>query len=259
MNIKLLNRQSLKSLFGAGARPKESNFSSLIDSMVNKIDDGISKNEEDGLILAPEGKTSNRVISIYDNVENERPEWSITLDQDNNKSLSIVSPITAKEATPAITFTKSGAIGIGTKTPKTNIDVAETLGTNMRVGTHKIGTVLANGEWHDVVTNLDGCVAFEVMAQVGKEKAGRYALLHAHALSTFGKSRHKISKTQAHYGWFWNKIAIRFTGTTYNYKLQLKTRSDYGYGHHIRFHIGKLWDTNMSQLFPNDPPSKTKS
>ncbi len=253
MNIKLLNRQSLKSLFGAGARPKESNFSSLIDSMVNKIDDGISKNEEDGLILAPEGKTSNRVISVYENVENNLPEWSITLDQDNAKSLSIVAPDTKKEATPAITFQKSGTIGIGTKTPKTTLEIAGTLGATKRVGTHAIGTVAADGQWHDVVTGLDGCIAFEVLAQVGKEKAGRYALLHAHALSTFGKSRHKISKTQAHYGWFWNKIAIRFTGTTYNYKLQLKTRSDYGHGHNIRFHISKLWDNDMNQLFEDYP------
>ena len=254
MKIKLLNRQSLKSLFGAGARPKESNFSSLIDSMVNKIDDGISKNEEDGLILSPEGKTSNRVISFYENIEDTLPQWAIELDQEETKSLSIVAPISKKETTTAISFQKSGSVGIGTKNPKTTLEVSGVLGSSMRVGTYKIGTVPANGQWQDIVTDLDGCIAFEVMAQVGKEKAGRYALLHAHALSTFGKSHHKIRKTQAHYGWFWNKIAIRFTGTTYNYKLQLKTRSDYGHGHTIRFHISKLWDTDMSTLFKNEHP-----
>lgn len=249
MKIKLLNRQSLKTLFGAGARPKESNFSSLIDSMVNKVDDGISKNAEDGLILSPEGKTSNRVISFYENVENTAPEWSIELDQGEAKNLSIVAPVSTTETTTAMSFQQNGAVGIGTKTPKTNLDVKGTLGADMRIGTYKIDSVPADGEWHDIVTGLDGCMAFEVMAQVGKEKAGRYALLHAHALSTFGKSRHKIRKTQAHYGWYWNKIAIRFTGTTYNYKLQLKTRSDYGYGHRIRFHIGKLWDNNNMNTF----------
>lgn len=73
--------------------------------------------------------------------------------------------------------------------------------------------------------------------------------MHAHALSTFGKSHHKIRKTQAHYGWFWNKIDIRFTGSTYNYKLQLRTRSNYGPGHMINYHITKLWDANMDALF----------
>ncbi|WP_303315340.1 hypothetical protein Q4Q34_15510 [Flavivirga abyssicola] len=249
MKIKLLNRQSLKTLFGAGARPKESNFSSLIDSMVNKIDDGISKDEENGLILSPEGKESNRVISFYENVEDELAQWSIELDQEENKGLSIVAPVTKTEETTAISFQKSGSVGIGTKNPRTSLEVDGTLGADTRIGTHKIGTVRADGDWHDIITNLDGCVAFEVMAQVGKEKAGRYALLHAHALSTFGKSHHKIRKTQAHYGWFWNKIAIRFTGTTYNYKLQLKTRSNYGQGQNINFHITKLWDSDMNKLF----------
>ncbi|GAA3591311.1 hypothetical protein Q4Q39_15920 [Flavivirga amylovorans] len=249
MKIKLLNRQSLKTLFAAGARPKESNFSSLIDSMVNKIDDGISKNEEDGLILSPEGKESDRVISFYENVEDELPQWSVELDQEENKGLSIIAPVTKTESTTAISFQKSGFVGIGTKKPRTSLEVEGMLGADTRIGTHKIGTVRADGDWHDVVTDLDGCIAFEVMAQVGKEKAGRYALLHAHALSTFGKSHHKIRKTQAYYGWFWNKIDIRFTGTTYNYKLQLKTRSNYGQGQNIQFHISKLWDNDMSTLF----------
>ncbi len=249
MKIKLLNRQSLKTLFSAGARPKESNFSSLIDSMINKIDDGISKNVEDGLVLSPEGKASNRMISFYDNVEAPLPHWSIEMDQDKDNHLSIVSPVTKTEATTVMSFQKSGAIGIGTQQPRTDLEVAGVLGAETRMGTHKIATVPADGLWHDIITDLNGCVAFEVLAQVGKEKAGRYALLHAHALSTFGKSHHKIRKTQAHYGWFWNKIAIRFTGSTYNYRLQLKTRSDYGAGQYIRFHVAKLWDTEMSRFF----------
>jgi len=249
LKIKLLNRQSLKVLFTAGARPKESNFFSLIDSMVNKVDDGISKTEEDGLILSPEGKESNRVMSFYQNVEDDIPQWSIDLNQQDDKSLSIIAPITEKEHNNVIAFQKTGKVGIGTRKPKTTLEVNGTLGTNTRVGTYKIDTVPADGQWHDILFNLDGCVAFEIMAQVGKEKTGRHALLHAHAVSTFGKSHHRIRKTQAHYGWFWNKIAIRFTGSTYNYKLQLKTRSNYGDDIEIKYHITKLWDNQMNELF----------
>lgn len=249
MNIKLLNRQSLKALFRAGARPKESNFSSLIDAMINKIDDGISKTKDDGLILSPEGKESDRVLSIFENIEDELPQWSLTLNQDEDHGLSITAPINKTEVTDVIHFQKTGAIGIGTKQPKTTLEVDGILGVNSRVGTYKLATVPADGKWHDVITNLDGCVAFEVIAQVGKEKAGKYALLHAHAISTFGKSHHRIRKTQAHYGWFWNKIAIRFIGTTYNYRLQLKTCSDYGNFQKIHFHIARLWDNNIMDLF----------
>ena len=52
MGEKPLNRDSLKSVFTNGSRPNENNFGSLIDSMVNKVDDGISKNLKDGLILS---------------------------------------------------------------------------------------------------------------------------------------------------------------------------------------------------------------
>ncbi|MEX6627294.1 hypothetical protein [Tenacibaculum salmonis] len=249
MKIKLLNRQSLKTLFAAGARPKESNFFSLIDAMLNKVDDGISKNEKDGLVLAPKGEDSNKVISFYDNVEDELPQWSVALGQNEDNDLSIEAPITNTKAITAISFKKSGAIGIGTKKPRTTLEVTGVLGADTRIGTYKIGTISADGHWHDIVTGLDGCIAFEVMAQVGKAKAGRYALLHAHALSTFGKSHHKIRKTQAHYGWFWNKIDIRFTGSTYDYKLQMRTKSDYGTGQNIQYHITKLWDTDISKLF----------
>lgn len=249
MKIKLLNRQSLKTLFAAGARPKESNFFSLIDAMLNKVDDGISKDEKNGLMLSPKGKESDKLLSFYENIEDELPQWSIEVDQQKDKNLSIVAPITQTEKRTAISFQKTGEIGIGTQKPRTTLEVEGVLGTNTRIGTYKIDTVPADGHWHDVIIGLDGCVAFEVMAQVGKHKAGRYALLHAHALSTFGKSHHKIRKTQAHYGWFWNKIDIRFTGSTYNYKLQLRTKSNYGTEENIRFHITKLWDTNMNQLF----------
>ncbi|MDO5968966.1 hypothetical protein Q4Q35_04025 [Flavivirga aquimarina] len=249
MKIKLLNRQSLKTLFRAGARPKESNFSSLIDSMINKIDDGISKTKEDGLILSPEGKESDKVLSVFESVEDELPQWSLTLNQEEDKGLSIVAPVTKTEVTDVIHFQKTGAIGIGTKTPKTTLEIDGVLGVDSRIGTYKLASVPADGNWHDVITGLNGCAAFEVIAQVGKEKAGKYALLHAHAISTFGKSRHRIRRTQAYYGWFWNKIAIRFTGSTYNYKLQLKTRSDYGYSQKIHFHIVRLWDNNIMDLF----------
>ena len=217
--------------------------------MINKIEDGISKTPEDGLMLSPEGKESDNLISFYNNIENERAEWSIALNQNDDNGLSILTPMEEDEGLTAMYFQKSGAIGMGTKYPRTKVEVQGTLGMESRVGTYALGTVKANGQWHDILENLNGCVAFEVLAQVGKKKSGKYALLHAHALSTFGKSRHKIRRTQAHYGCFWNKIAIRFKGSTYDYKLQLKTRSNYGEGQEIRFHITKLWDTDTLNLF----------
>lgn len=249
MRTKLFNRQSLKAFFGQGARPKESHFAVLIDSMVNKLEDGISKTPEDGLILSSEGKTSDRVLSFYDRIDDELPQWSLELDKTASNGLSLVAPREEAAAHTAIHFQKSGNVGIGTRQPRTTVEVDGTLGVDTRIGTHKLATVPADGRWHDVLTNLEACVALEIVAFVGKAGTRKYALLHAHAMSTFGRSHHKIRKTQAYYGWCWNKIAIRFTRSTHQYSLQLKTRSNYGPGQKICFHITNLWNNDIMKLF----------
>jgi hypothetical protein len=67
--------------------------------------------------------------------------------------------------------------------------------------------------------------------------------MHALALSAFGRSRSKIRKTSAHYGYFWNKLNLRWKGnSTHDYELQLRTNSNYGDDADIYYQISKLWD-----------------
>ena len=51
------NRNTLKEYFKRGSMPNQKHFYELIDSMVNISDDGIDKNPDDGLRLAPPRKT----------------------------------------------------------------------------------------------------------------------------------------------------------------------------------------------------------
>jgi len=248
MKEKPLNRASLKSVFGNGTRPDASNFGSLIDSMVNIVDDGISKNAKDGLILSPEGKESNRLVSFYENILNDEPNWSVEMTQEGAKGLGIVEPLPDEASQTRLFFKSGGNIGVHTQQPMTTLEVKGILGTQSRVGTYKMATVSADGLWHTIIPKLNGCNAFEVMAQVGKEKTGKYALLHAMAFSTFGRSRNKIKTVQAHYGWWWNKISLRWHGSTFDYGLQMRTRSDYGKGQYIKFYITKLWDNEIMSL-----------
>jgi hypothetical protein len=83
------------------------------------------------------------------------------------------------------------------------------------------------------------------MAYAGVKGKGKYALLHATAISTFGKSRSKISKTCAYYGFWWNKITLRWIGETKDFRLQIKTKSNFGEGVKIHFKITKLWDNSF--------------
>lgn len=248
MDNKPLGRASLKSIFRNGSRPNESNFSSLIDSVINKVDDGISKNIKDGLIIAPESDESDRLVSFYEKINHETPSWSIELENGDSKGLSISETENDSTSKSRIFLEKDGNTGINTQTPRTDLEVDGILGMKNRVGTYKLATVPADGKWHDVITNLNGCQAFEIIAQVGKEKTGKYALAHAHAISTFGKSRSKIKMTQAHYGWCWNKISLRWKGSTFKYKLQIRTRSNYG-NEQIKFSITNLWNNDILSLF----------
>ena len=246
MSEKSYDRRSLKSLFSNGERPNAQNFGSLIDSMVNKVDDGISKTPKEGLILAPGGSSTEKVLSFKNKIQDDVAKWSFELQQEKNQGLAVVQPISEDESKTRLFFSKSGTIGVHTETPKTDLDVRGITGLESRIGTYKMGSVKADRIWHDITPSLNGSNAFEIMAYVGKEKHGRYALVHAHALSTFGGSRGRIRKTQATYKWWcWDRITFRWVGTTYDYKLQIRTRSNYGDGIKIKYHITKLWDSDI--------------
>ena len=70
------NRNTLKEYFKRGSMPNQKHFYELIDSMVNISDDGIDKNPDDGLRLAPfQGKQSRHQLihehtRQYSRVEN---------------------------------------------------------------------------------------------------------------------------------------------------------------------------------------------
>lgn len=248
---KLYTRENLKQQFSNGSRPDENNFAGLINSMINKVDDGISKSANDGLILSPEGKGNTRVISIYDNILDDFANWVIDLGDPDNKGLTISEPLLDNTSKQRLFIKPGHGLGIDTVQPKATLEVNGTIGSKSRIGTFSNGVVPANGKWQDITHELDNCVAFEVVAQVGKEKAGKYAMLIAKATSTFNKS--KIHKTQAYYGFCWNKISLRFHGSTHKFKLQIKTRSNYGSDELIRFHVTSLWNKDISAIIaPNN-------
>jgi len=244
------NRETLKNYFKNGTCPTEENFRRLIDSMINKADDGISKNHDEGLILAPEGENSNKTMSFVNRIGQDLPNWSIDLMDGEQAGLGITQPTTDDTHKTKLFFNENGRVGIHTKTPVTDTEVQGVLGIQARVGTYKIDTIPADGKWHKVLDNLDGCNAFEIVAQVGKASTGKHALLHATAISTFGQYKNRIRRTQASYGWWWwNRLAIRWGGDLHNYHLKLKTRSNYGNDVSIKYHITKLWSPDLIDLF----------
>ncbi len=243
----LKDRKTLKNLFKNGSMPTESSFEDIIDSGVNKIDDGFSKSMKEGLMLSPTG-SSNALISFFKKLTDYAPQWSIALkdskgNTNTEKRLNFVKQEIGEEEAPTV-LSLGNDVGIHTEEPCYPLEVAGFVGMKGRVGTAMArDTAPADGNWHTIVDQLNHCTAFEVVARAGAYKTGVHAIVHAIATSAYGNSHHSIRHTQARFS-FWRplKIKLRWVGTTFNYSLQIATSKDLGPNTYIKYHVTQLWD-----------------
>jgi len=244
-----LDRNALKNKFKKGRMPSEQDFSNLIDSMVNILEEGFDKTSRDGLKIS-QLMGSGRLLSFYKNIAVESPQWFLELSTSENKLhfgtpqsprvLSLYSHGGGDEQN-----TLRVAVGINKESPQTTLDVEGTIASTGRMG--KVGDMAApaDGEWHDITSALTGCEAFEIVAGVGGQDAdGKYALLHATALNTFnGKS--SINAQDAHFGNKCNRLELRWQPVPeqgqFHFKLQIRAQCSYGKNIWIKYHITRLW------------------
>lgn len=242
-------REELKKFFINGGLPSEKHFSYLIDSMVNKEDDGFSRDEENGLHVSSAG-ASKRLVTFYSSIDEMEPFFYIDKNNQDPQSLQLHCASKPEELTEednCLFFQQGGRLGIGKKTdPNYKLDVKGSIGMEGRMGTFRQRpgpcVVPADGKWQVILSGLDHCQAFEIVARTGKKGTGRFAIMHAIALSAYGHSRSRVRKTCAHYGFFWNGLSLRWKGTTHNNSLLLRSNSNFGKGVMIHYSITRLWD-----------------
>jgi hypothetical protein len=228
------NRSTLKNYFKKGCLPSEAQFGDLVDSTLNIIDEGFDKTPESGLKITQIGEDS-RLLSFYRHIDIKSPIWSITIDTAKKHLL-----FNSEDDKSILALDPAGRVGINKQDPEHTLDVEGTLASKGRIGRYKEGAVPADGRWHPIIEKLDGCRAYEIMAGVGKKKSGKYALLHAFALSAFNANNH-IDYHQAHYQSRCNRIKLRWVGGPHDYALEMRTCSSYGDGIAIRYAITELW------------------
>ena len=244
--MQIFNRTSLKGFFQKGQAPTEVHFANMIDSMVNKIDDGFAKTSEHGLKLSPVGK-SKKLISFYEDIKEKEPLWDISVNlQESEKGLSI----SEGDQHHRLFFQDGGNIGVGTSTPNSRLEVNGAVGMKGRLGTYEEKSeVAADAEWHNLLTTREGCRAFEVVCKVNREEGrGKYAM--AHCMAVCAQRKGKVRVTQAYYGWFWHRLRFRWLFMGDNAILQVRTSSHYGVDEdnrtiQIKYHVTSLWEDKL--------------
>jgi hypothetical protein len=256
----ILGRETLLTYFRNGKKPSEDNYSDLINSMMHQNEDGFSKDDSNGLKIFPEGEF-NTIISFYKDRNANDPFFLLNKEKKEPDSL-VIQPFLPPGTNPADTkkkqdaasvfFHTDGKMGIGKECDKRyKVDVNGFIGMEGRMGTFKSGKVQADGKWHPVIRDLENGQAFEILARTGIKGSGKFAIMHAIALSVFGPKGGKIRKTNAYFGGFWNrwnKLNLRWTGSSKNYSLELRSNSNYE-GIDIYYSITQLWD---DKLFMDD-------
>lgn len=256
------NRKTLADNFADGKMPTQEAFGDLIDSMVNIVDDGFDKSAADGMKVA-QLDNSSKLISFYDEITVKDPLWSVAFSTSGYgggaggiKSLSFqygggkASGLTLA-GVPAADGEDAAAgrirVGVNQAEPSRELDVGGVIASDGRIGREgrQENRVRADGKWHPILRGLDGCQAFEIMAGVGRKNSGRYALLHAFALSTFNSSKGNITRHHAHYSSRCDQIDLRWTGETHSYALEMRTRCNFEQGAseeiYVRYYVTQLW------------------
>lgn len=229
------NRAILKNFFLKGSIPKSTDFHDLVDSMINQEDDGIVKKQHEALRISAEGK-NEELLNFFKNIDDLEPTWKISqLTSEGEEGFNI----SEADGNSRFFIEKGGNVGIGTTRPKSKLEINGFVGMVGRIGCFIQDNCPANGEWHDVVAGLNHYSAFEIMAVTGRK--GAHAVSHAIAVSAYGNSKGQITKTQAFFGRPRNKIDFRWSGSYFDYKLQIKTKRNYGDGVYIKFNVTKLF------------------
>lgn len=257
------NRKMLQEQFQHGKIPSEDDFSDLIESMLNMLDEGFDKTPADGFKVAQ--LRDGKLMSFYQDINSGSAFWSVGMEKGTQnlhlKDRHQQAVMTLSSIKDANDIVHTG-VGIKQSKPRHELDVAGCVASHARVGRLGEMAVPADGNWYDLTETMTGCQAWEVMAGVGaKDSDGRYALTHAFALNAFNANS-SIDYHQTHFGNKCSRIELRWhcedKDKPFDFKLQMRVGCSYGENIWIKYHMTQLWlDTLMleSDQAPLRPPS----
>ncbi|WP_343606131.1 hypothetical protein [Fluviicola sp.] len=236
------NRNTLIEGFSKGQRPTADDFKNLIDSTVNILDDGFSKDAQSGIKLAPISEQEGTVMTFLQNMTDDAGgRWEFDILNNDMK----ISRVSEKEKNQLILLKQNGEIELGEE--GCDIHVKGTLHTEQRSGKN-LKQVPANGKWQNLTELLPGIRALEVVCVMGKRHTGKHAVLVAHATHCFG-AKPRIKYVRSHFGMFGNKLILRWHKSPKDRacQLQVRTRFKLGDDIYIQSSITSLWDNPLME------------
>lgn len=231
------NRKTLKEYFGKGKKPDSAQFTDLIDSMLNIVDDGFNKSAERGLLLSPLND-EGAVMEVRRNILDGEPAWVISLGK--NGELHIRQ---GEEEKPLLTLCRDGKIRMG-DSGKVRLEVNGTICADSFTGGYMQGKVLADGHWQNIGELEYSCQAYHIVAACGWEGKGKYAVADVTAMNCFGQHP-KIWSRRSWFGNRFNKIQFRWRNEGLKCGLQVRTRCNYGEDVWLHYRISSLLDMDF--------------
>jgi hypothetical protein len=250
-----VSRDELKKNFRNGTLVKENHFADLIDSFVHKSDNNVSAGGILGNSLIPTGK---KYFSFYKDGVNQQknlPTFSLEATQDSSQSegVSVVVPGAAGCYKNLISFKSErdrngnnfGRVGINTTTPALDLDVNGSVGMKSRIGRFRDPAidprqVVADGKWHNLITNLKGITILEVAIAVYCPE-GKHAMYYGILSNAFGKGSNVKAIQQSYSSW-WHRLQLQWTkARNGQYGLKVRTASAYKTKPMIYNRITNLW------------------
>jgi len=108
--------------------------------------------------------------------------------------------------------------------------------------------VPADGRWHTILSGLNDCYAFEIVASAsGKVGSNNHAITHAIVLLSFEGYAKGIRQTASYRGWYWGRrIRLAWRRHGDHYDLRMRTGCSFGLDEEgnpvmIQFHATRLW------------------
>lgn len=242
------DRKTLINYFRSGALPGANHFGELIESTVNKVDDGFDKHPKDGLKLAWLDETN--LMSFYTKNDREHAVWRVAHEPKPN-SLKFV----AADATASSLTIGEGKVGINVATPTAALDVDGVMRAGGRMGQPSSGGAIeASVGWKPLTDWETGCNAFEVVAGVGRGKS-RFAMLHAIAINANNPTNpflnwlwpnlnRPINTVRSGYGRFRDRLELKWQTDTVNrrkYRLMIRSRCPFKGNTYIHAYVTRLW------------------